>query len=283
MKKGSYQFADFACPEKEKERLKLQASIMESQELLFLKNAGLRDNLKVLDLGCGFGDTLRLMQKNFSNLDLYGTDVNESFISHCKENFQDMNFFQKNVYELSDQKETFDFVYARFVFQHLTDPAKALQEIYKILKPNGVLVILDVDDNHYHLTPKLNCFDKFLSLVQKSQAERGGDRYIGHKLKDLLKETEYIHIKEDLKLIESQNIGLKNFLDLTTGLKLEQLSENLVTQGKELLDDVYKEAFTQNVTGQLSLFGVTGTRTTMRVLSVLPPTLINIRKQMINS
>jgi len=260
MTTGSYQFTNFINPEKEKKRLNLQAKILENHEIEFLKNAGLKEKRKVLDLGCGLGNTIHMIQKHFANIELFGTDTNSEFLMHCRQNFDGINFFESNVYELGMQEEKFDFIYARFLFQHLSDPTKALQEISKILNPGGVLVILDVDDNFLQITPTLKCFDKFLELVQKSQAARGGDRTIGHKIKTMLENESFSNIKETLQIIESSSIGLRNFLDLTTGLKLEQVSNKMRAKAEELLLEIYTEAFAETIKGKLTLFGISCTK-----------------------
>lgn len=253
---GSYVFENFLNSEKEMKRLGLQASILKNQEVAFLKRSGLQENMKLLDIGCGLGSTIQMIQSSFQNLDLFGADVNLGFINHCRSHYKNINFFQSSVYELGVFKEKFDFVYARFVFQHLSDPTKALSEIFKILKPGGVLVILDIDDIFYHITPAIKSLDQFFQLAQESQAMLGGDRFIGHKIKDLCKNGQYTDIQEICEVVDSSQIGLKNFLDLTTGLKLEQVPKSMRDHAEILLRDIYQEASSNTSRGMLTLFGI---------------------------
>lgn len=46
-----------------------------------------------------------------------------------------------NIYNLNFTPNSFDGVLSTEVFQYLTDPKKALDEIYKILKPGGILLL----------------------------------------------------------------------------------------------------------------------------------------------
>jgi ubiquinone/menaquinone biosynthesis C-methylase UbiE len=49
---------------------------------------------------------------------------------------------ESSVMEMPLRDETFDFAYARLVFQHLPDPLGAMREIRRVLKPGGKLVII---------------------------------------------------------------------------------------------------------------------------------------------
>lgn len=259
MKTGSYQYAAFTNKQKEINRLSLQANVLTENEINFLKSTGLKAGMNVLDLGCGVGETMGLINQNFENLNISGIDSNPDFINICqskpKSNFK---FYQHDVYDLSFISEKFDFIYARFLFQHLVNPKKVLQEAFKILKPNGIMVILDVDDSTYTLTPSSNNLTLFLESAEKAQIKNGGDRRVGHKLKDYFKDSHYQNIDEKIHKISSRNIGLINFLNITTGLKLEHIGSNKKSFAENLLQSIYTEALNNNAEGELSLFGVRG-------------------------
>ena len=43
------------------------------------------------------------------------------------------------------KENSYDFTICRFVYQHLESPLAATREIYKLLKPGGIVVIIDSD------------------------------------------------------------------------------------------------------------------------------------------
>ena len=55
------------------------------------------------------------------------------------------NIIQGDLMKMDLPDNTFDFAFARFVFQHLRDPRGALSELRRVLKPGGKLVIHDID------------------------------------------------------------------------------------------------------------------------------------------
>ncbi len=76
-----------------------------------------------------------------------------------------------------------DYVICRFVFEYLSDPQGVFNELARILKPGGKLVVGDLDYNcltHYPLDPKLE--EDLLRVVEALQANNFFDPYIGRKL-----------------------------------------------------------------------------------------------------
>ena len=78
---------------------------------------------------------------------------------------------------------SFDFAYARYLFQHLPDTVGAAREMMRVLKPGGKLVIFDVDDEISTFDPPVSPEVKPIDdlLAQHFQANRhpkGGNRLI---------------------------------------------------------------------------------------------------------
>lgn len=96
-------------------------------------------NGKILDLGCGTGDTLILLKK--LGWDTYGIDIDKQAIS------TGINRGLKNL-KLGTYKDIaaypdnyFDVVRLYHVIEHLDNPALCLSLIRKILKKNGELIL----------------------------------------------------------------------------------------------------------------------------------------------
>lgn len=94
---------------------------------------------KILDVGCGTGDTLILLKK--LGWDIYGIDMDKNAISIGKKRglknlklgtFKDLDKYPDNF---------FDAIRLYHVIEHLDDPALCLRLIRKKLKRNGELII----------------------------------------------------------------------------------------------------------------------------------------------
>lgn len=55
-----------------------------------------------------------------------------------------MDFRRGNVSDMPFGDETFDFVLCRAAFKNFTEPKRALDEMYRVLKPGGQALIIDL-------------------------------------------------------------------------------------------------------------------------------------------
>jgi SAM-dependent methyltransferase len=82
---------------------------------------------------------------------------------------------------------TFDVVTARFVLQHLRDPAGAARALVRMARPGGVVCVVDADDalSFSHPEPP-EAVRRLVQAYGAAQRARGGDRTVGRKLAGLL-------------------------------------------------------------------------------------------------
>jgi 2-polyprenyl-3-methyl-5-hydroxy-6-metoxy-1,4-benzoquinol methylase len=104
------------------------------------KNAAFRwvpRNVRVLDIGCGFGESLGYHAAR--GCDVYGVEADEN-IRRVAEKFGykvHVGLFDPAVYEAN----FFDYVTMHQVIEHVTDPVQTLRGIARVLKPGGVAVL----------------------------------------------------------------------------------------------------------------------------------------------
>lgn len=107
-----------------------------------IKSKGL---LKVLDAGCGTGSKSFLLAKN--GLDVVGCDFSEYVIKEAdlerKKNYETekIEFCFQDITSLTFNDSTFDAVVCWGVLMHVTDLKNALDELCRVVKPGGMLVI----------------------------------------------------------------------------------------------------------------------------------------------
>ena len=107
------------------------------------------NNGSVLDLGSGTGASYT----DLMNFDVTALDPDEQMLS--------LNNFEKKVVgkgeELPFKENSFDNVLCFFVWRNVSDTEKALSEVYRVLKPGGKFILLDMT------RPK----NSFLKLIHK--------------------------------------------------------------------------------------------------------------------
>lgn len=113
---------------------------------------------KILDLGCGRGEFLR----GFIRCGLNGYGVDQSAIakSLCPEAEILQSDLENKPLPYNDN--TFDIVFSKSVLEHFYFPEKLVMEVYRIVKPNGLVITMVPDwesvyktfyEDYTHRTP----------------------------------------------------------------------------------------------------------------------------------
>lgn len=109
----------------------------------------IREGESILDIGCGSGvDTIFAAKMTGPTGKVVGIDLMPEMLLRAKENLKLANL-DNVIYEeassdnLSFPDEKFDVVISNGVFNLVPDKAKALSEVFRVLKPGGRMMIAD--------------------------------------------------------------------------------------------------------------------------------------------
>lgn len=101
------------------------------------KHAGKKKDLKILNIGCGTGGTIAMLEK-YGIVD--NVDVSDDAIAFMKKKGYS-NAVKVNGTELPFDKGTYDFVVAFDVLEHIANDVEALKEWHRVLKPSGKIIV----------------------------------------------------------------------------------------------------------------------------------------------
>lgn len=93
---------------------------------------------KVLEVGCSLGYFANLLKKR--NFDVVATDISSFIVKKAKVLHPDIVFLRLDVEKEIKIKGEFDYIFSFEVLEHLKDPERALQNIRKKLKREGIFV-----------------------------------------------------------------------------------------------------------------------------------------------
>ena len=99
---------------------------------------------KILDIGCGTGQMLKLINENFS-VSCTGFDINARYVNYAKQKNNSGNFFCADITNTITIENDFDIVIASDILHHLnnTDVMNLIEVAKKSLKPNGHFIAVD--------------------------------------------------------------------------------------------------------------------------------------------
>ncbi|MBU1164532.1 class I SAM-dependent methyltransferase [Patescibacteria group bacterium] len=95
----------------------------------------------VLDAGCHSGDLTIILKKNF-NCSITGMDLSKDAIGYAKQRFPSINFISGDISSnVPFRDNSFDFVSAFDVLEHIPNINNAIKELKRVLKPDGYLIV----------------------------------------------------------------------------------------------------------------------------------------------
>lgn len=103
----------------------------------------------LIDLGCGAGITLEKVVKQFPEKECLGIDLGKDDIKTCRAH--DLPVIRGDVYRLSLRQESADCCLLLDVIEHLTRPEEVLEEINRVLRPGGRLILVFPNDRMFFL------------------------------------------------------------------------------------------------------------------------------------
>jgi len=165
---------------------------------------------KVLELGCGAGQFIRGIKKIKSDLNCYGCDISWSAIQKAKSFEDKINYKISEENSLPYDDDLFDTVLIYDVLEHVENPNAILEEVNRILKPNGTF---------YMFVPCEGDWLSFWNLLKKFGLGIGlTKKYAGH--------INYFTRTEIYDLLNKNgfNIIQKRFSEHFLGQKLGLLS-----------------------------------------------------------
>ena len=121
----------------------------------------------ILDAGCGSGYSTKLIGSRYGPRELVAFDIMPEQIELAKKRYMKAMFFVGDVTEINSPSDKYDAVFVFGILHHVPEWKRALREVYRVLKPKGILLIEEVNkdgigfvEKYLHFShPKESRFD----------------------------------------------------------------------------------------------------------------------------
>jgi ubiquinone/menaquinone biosynthesis C-methylase UbiE len=156
----------------------------------------------LLDGGCGTGSITLGLAETLAPGQVTGIDLDVDRIQRAQaaaeqHGVRNVRFEVGSVLELPYSDERFELVFANAVLEHLRNPAKALAEMYRVLRSGGLCAVSDTEHDGLIMhqgvdDPDFRQWEDFTKATLRSN---GTNFYIGKQLKKLLRETGFVDLR----------------------------------------------------------------------------------------
>jgi SAM-dependent methyltransferase len=165
--------------------------------------SGITAGMRVADLGCGSGKTTFILNRlSQPGAETIGVDIAPQRVRFARSRYTaaGLSFQQMDIRQPMETIGRFDLVWIRFVLEYYrADSFEIVKNIAKIVKPGGILCLIDLDHNclsHYGLTPRLET--ALAGIMRALEKGAGFDAYAGRKLYAHLYDLGFVDIAVDM-------------------------------------------------------------------------------------
>lgn len=108
----------------------------------------------ILDAGCGWGKSFKLLHERFSPNTLIGIDIDANMIKKSRQEISQHNLNIElrceNSTHISLPSQSVNLIFCHQTFHHFIDHENAIREFYRLLKPGGILLFAESTRAYIH-------------------------------------------------------------------------------------------------------------------------------------
>ena len=174
----------------------------------FIKKLNIKNDATILDIATGTGDIIIQICKN-KVVNGVGLDCSKKMlkianIKSKKKELSNLKFIHGYAEKLPFENDSIDMITISFGFRNFNNYETALNEIYRVLKPEGKLAILEF------CRPKNSLFQKIFSFYFNKIIPIIGKILTGEKIFDYLPESVNNFFSKNELLEKIETFGFKN-------------------------------------------------------------------------
>jgi ubiquinone/menaquinone biosynthesis C-methylase UbiE len=157
----------------------------------------LTSGVSVLDCGCGpgsitLGIAALVAPGRVIGVDFGSSQTERAQSSAARTGIANVNFQTADCYSLPFPDSSFDRVFSHALMEHLADPLRAAKELYRVLKPGGVIGVCSPDWGGFVLAPPSARLSEAIEAYTSLQTRNGGERSGWSQTRGLL-ESQLVH------------------------------------------------------------------------------------------
>jgi SAM-dependent methyltransferase len=171
----------------EHRRLMLQSRFIGELTEALLTRAGLAEGMRVLDVGCGAGD-VSLLAREFvgASGSVLGIDRSPDSVALARRRASSAGWhnlsFEESTLDALRVQGPFDALVGRLILLYLPQPAEALKQLARLVRPGGLVIFHEMDIGTGRSLPALPLFQRVGDWITATFERAGVDTEMGSRL-----------------------------------------------------------------------------------------------------
>jgi ubiquinone/menaquinone biosynthesis C-methylase UbiE len=106
---------------------------------------GPMDTTRILDLGCGTGKQLTANHAAFPQISTVGLDLSHGMLRIARARCPNVRWVHGDASRIPFRSQSFDYITNQFSYHHIHDQPGFVCEVFRVLKPGGRFVMVNID------------------------------------------------------------------------------------------------------------------------------------------
>ncbi len=173
--------------EQELARLERQGEIFSVETRDWLRRAGLKNGMRVLDVGCGVGDVSMIAGEMVGStgsvlgIDSAGSALTAAAARAKRAGYDWLRFAESDIHAFG-AADKFDAVIGRFILTHIPDAAAALRHLRSFLVDGAIVAFIEMDVSEAHAVPELPLLTQCVNWIAETYRRVGVEPNMGSHL-----------------------------------------------------------------------------------------------------
>ena len=201
--------------------LDAQARAIWPQESQLLQRYGLRDDIRILDAGCGTGEGSWRLAEMFPRASVLGVDILDQNLDVARSRYgrfaPRIAFENQSVFELKAADHKFDLTVNRHVLHSIPHPERVLAELARVTRRGGRLHLIPEDYGMLHFQQgALDPRDFWHEGPPRFGEVTGTDLFIGRHTYGILVDLGLTDITIDYVVVDTIRVPRETFAEIIT-------------------------------------------------------------------